>query len=100
MLALEWGPAGVRVNVISPGPIAGTEGMRRLAPQGPDGDALVRAMVPLGRMGTPDDIANLAQFLSCDAAAYMSGTVIPCDGGAQNMPTPMITAAAQQAQTH
>ena len=98
VLALEWGPAGVRVNVISPGPIAGTEGMRRLAPQGPDGDALVRAMVPLGRMGTPDDIANLAQFLSCDAAAYMSGTVIPCDGGAQNMPTPMITAAAQQAQ--
>ncbi len=48
----------------------------------------------------PDAIANLAQFLSCDAAAYMSGTVIPCDGGAQNMLTPMITAAAQQAQTH
>ena len=99
VLALEWGPAGVRVNVISPGPIAGTEGMRRLAPQGEAGDALVRAMVPLGRMGTPDDIANLAQFLSSDAAAYMSGTVIACDGGAQNMLAPMITAAAQQQQT-
>ena len=96
VLALEWGPAGVRVNVISPGPIAGTEGMKRLAPQGETGDALVRAMVPLGRMGTPGDIANLAQFLGSDAAAYVSGAVIACDGGAQNMLTPMITAAVEQ----
>ena len=96
VLALEWGPAGVRVNVISPGPIAGTEGMKRLAPQGETGDALVRAMVPLGRMGTPGDIANLAQFLGSDAAAYVSGAVIAYDGGAQNMLTPMITAAVEQ----
>ena len=96
VLALEWGPAGVRVNAISPGPIAGTEGMKRLAPQGEAGDALVRAMVPLGRMGTPGDIANLAQFLGSDAAAYVSGAVIACDGGAQNMLTPMISAAVEQ----
>ncbi len=96
VLALEWGAAGVRVNAISPGPIAGTEGMKRLAPQGPEGDALVRAMVPLGRMGTPRDIAHLAMFLGSDAAAYLSGTVIACDGGAQNMLTPMITAAIGQ----
>ncbi len=96
VLALEWGAAGVRVNVISPGPIAGTEGMRRLAPQGEAGDALVRSMVPLGRMGTPDDIAHLAMFLGSDAASYLSGAIIACDGGAQNMLTPMINAAAVQ----
>ena len=97
VLALEWGGAGVRVNAISPGPIEGTEGMKRLAPQGPEGDAQVRAMVPLGRMGTPDDIAHLAMFLGSDAASYISGTVIACDGGAQGQLTPMITAAAQVA---
>ena len=94
-LALEWGPGGVRVNAISPGPIEGTEGMKRLAPQGAEGDALVRAMVPLGRMGTPGDIAQLAMFLGSDAAGYISGTVIACDGGSQSKLTPMITAAAQ-----
>ena len=94
VLALEWGARGVRVNAISPGPIAGTEGMRRLSPQGEEGDALVRQMVPLGRMGSPDDIAQLALFLGSDAASYISGTVIACDGGAQGQLSPMITAAA------
>lgn len=96
VLALEWGAAGVRVNAISPGPIEGTEGMKRLAPQGEEGDAMVRAIVPLGRMGTPGDIAHLALFLGSDAAAYVSGTVIACDGGAQGMLAPMVTAAVQQ----
>ncbi len=95
VLAIEWGAAGVRVNAISPGPIAGTEGMRRLAPQGEQGDELVRAMVPLGRMGTPEDIAQLAMFLGSDTASYISGAVIACDGGAQGHLTPMIAAAAQ-----
>ena len=94
VLALEWGARGVRVNAISPGPIAGTEGMRRLAPQGEQGDALVRRMVPLGRMGTTDDIGQLALFLGSDAASYISGTVIACDGGAQGQLSPMIAAAA------
>ena len=93
VLALEWGAKGIRVNAISPGPIEGTEGMRRLAPQGADGDAMVRQMVPLGRMGTTDDIAQLALFLGSDAASYISGTVIACDGGAQGQLSPMVAAA-------
>lgn len=96
VLALEWGPAGVRVNAISPGPIEGTEGMRRLAPQGEAGDALVRAMVPLGRMGTPQEIAQLAMFLGSDAASYISGDIIACDGGAQGMLGSMISGAVSQ----
>jgi len=97
VLALEWGALGVRVNAISPGPIEGTEGMRRLAPQGEEGAALVRQMVPLGRMGTTDDIAQLAMFLGSDAAGYISGAVIACDGGAQGQLSPMILAAADGA---
>ena len=61
-LAVEWGPAGVRVNAIAPGPIADTEGMRRLAP-GPVREKLARA-VPLGRLGAVDDVAQAAVFLS------------------------------------
>ncbi|HZT33632.1 MAG TPA: SDR family oxidoreductase [Bryobacteraceae bacterium] len=79
-LAAEWGPAGIRVNVISPGPIDDTEGMRRLAPT----EELRRkamAAVPLGRFGTRDEIADLALFLCSDAAAFITGAVYVCDGG-------------------
>jgi NAD(P)-dependent dehydrogenase (short-subunit alcohol dehydrogenase family) len=84
VLALEWGPAGVRVNSISPGPIAGTEGVRRLMPSGIDGEALVASKIPLGRMGEREDIANLALFLASSHASFVSGTVIACDGGGGN----------------
>lgn len=96
VLALEWGAAGVRVNAISPGPIEGTEGMRRLAPQGEAGDALVRSIVPLGRMGSPQDIAHLAMFLGSDAASYISGDIIACDGGSQGMLGSMVSGAVGQ----
>lgn len=97
VLALEWGAAGVRVNAISPGAIDGTEGMRRLSPQSERGQAMVRSMVPLGRLGTTDDIANLAMFLSSSAASYITGTVIACDGGgAMDSVKPMLEAAVQQ----
>jgi len=81
VLALEWGPDGIRVNSISPGPIAGTEGVKRLMPGGEDGVPLAAKHVPLGRMGEKSDIANLALFLASPYASYMSGAVIPCDGG-------------------
>ncbi len=78
-LALEWGPAGVRVNSIAPGPIADTEGMRRLAPSKKIVEQYVRS-VPLQRLGTTDEIGNAAMFLSSDAAQYVSGVVLPVDG--------------------
>ena len=102
VLALEWGGDGIRVNSISPGPIAGTEGMRKLAPPGEEETAI--AAVPLRRLGTPDDIAHLAMFLASPFASYISGALIPCDGGgAVDSVKPMIEAAgrlaAEQAQT-
>jgi len=80
VLAMEWGPVGIRVNSIVPGPIAGTEGMARLAPT-PEIQKTVTESVPLGRDGTPQDIANAALFLASPLADYISGAVIPVDGG-------------------
>ena len=80
VLALEWGRYGIRVNSIIPGPIDDTEGMRRLAPT-PEARETVRATVPLGRMGETQDIANAALLLSSPAASYISGAVLPVDGG-------------------
>lgn len=82
-LAVEWGLRGVRVNAIIPGPIDGTEGMARLAPDEKTRAAFTRT-VPLGRFGVPQDIANAALFLVSDAASYVTGVILPVDGG-QNM---------------
>ena len=79
-LALEWGKDGIRVNSIVPGPISGTEGMERLAPTEAH-RARVCAAVPLGRMGERQDIADCAAFLGSDLARYISGVVLPVDGG-------------------
>jgi NAD(P)-dependent dehydrogenase (short-subunit alcohol dehydrogenase family) len=79
-LAIEWGPEGVRVNSVIPGPIDGTEGMARLAPTQAIREAVVRS-VPARRMGTPEDVARLCLFLASDAAAYVNGGIIPADGG-------------------
>lgn len=80
VLAMEWGQAGIRVNAISPGPIAGTEGVERMAP-----DAAAKAhwveRTALRRFGTAGDIAEAAKFLSSDAARYITGTILDCDGG-------------------
>lgn len=79
-LALEWGPAGVRVNAISPGPIAETEGMARLAPS-EEAEIRVKSRNPMRRYGTKDEIADMALFLSSPQAAYVNGVIIPVDGG-------------------
>lgn len=79
-LALEWGPSGVRVNSLVPGPIDGTEGMARLLTDQSKKDALA-GTVPLGRLGTVEDCADVALFLASDAARYVSGAVLPVDGG-------------------
>jgi NAD(P)-dependent dehydrogenase (short-subunit alcohol dehydrogenase family) len=80
VLAAEWGPAGIRVNAIAPGPVDDTEGMRRLAPTDQARRAIART-VPLGRFASKDEIADLALFLSSEAAGYITGTVMVCDGG-------------------
>ncbi len=78
-LAVEWGPLGIRVNAIAPGPIGDTEGARRLFP-GDHGERL-KAIVPSRRLGTIDDIANLALFVLSEAAINLNGAVVVSDGG-------------------
>ncbi len=78
-LAVEWGPLGIRVNAIAPGPIGDTEGARRLFP-GAAADAL-RQIVPSRRLGQIADIVNLAVFLLSDAAININGAVVVSDGG-------------------
>ena len=79
-LALEWGQDGVRINSVIPGPIDGTEGMARLAPDESTRHAVIES-VPMRRMGAPQDIADACLFLASDAARYITGAVLPVDGG-------------------
>jgi NAD(P)-dependent dehydrogenase (short-subunit alcohol dehydrogenase family) len=79
-MAMEWGPEGIRVNGISPGPIANTEGMRRLTPTAEIAEAF-RRTIPLGMYGEKRDIADLAVYLSSDKGRYITGAIIYCDGG-------------------
>lgn len=78
-LAIEWGP-DVRVNGISPGPIDGTEGMVRLAPN-PELRAASEYRIPAKRWGEIDEIADAATFLCSPAASYITGTILDVDGG-------------------
>lgn len=94
VLALEWGGDGIRVNSISPGAIADTEGAKRLSVPGEEKRSA--ESVPLKRIGTKQDIAWLAMFLGSPYASYISGAVIPCDGGgAVESVKPMIEAAGR-----
>ena len=78
-LALEWGRSGVRVNAVAPGPIEGTEGMSRLAPD--DAMSLLEKRVPMKRAGTIDEVADAVLYLVSPAASYVTGATLLIDGG-------------------
>ena len=77
-LARELGPRGITVNTIAPGRID-TERLREVYPEGPSESDL--AAIPLRRLGTPAEIGQVVCFLCSDRASYVTGTVIPVDGG-------------------
>jgi len=79
-IALEWGPAGIRANLIAPGGISGTEGVQYLA-AGEGGMEAAIKKVPARRLGEISEIADLAVFLCTDGAKYINGQVIFVDGG-------------------
>ena len=77
-LARELGPKGITVNSIAPGRID-TERVREVYPDGPTEADL--AGIPLRRLGAPREVGDVVAFLASDRAAYVSGCVIPVDGG-------------------
>lgn len=78
-LAKEFGPKGITTNIVSPGPIMGEA-------QDPDMAAHIKPMaarVPVGRLGTPDEVAAVVALLASEAGAYINGQMIQVNGGAE-----------------
>lgn len=79
-LAVEWGPKGIRLNAIAPGPFPTKGAWERLLPN----EAAERrwlSRIPLGRVGDHRELSNLVCFLLCDGSAYIQGDVVTIDGG-------------------
>ncbi len=79
-LAVEWAASGVRVNAVAPGHIA-TELVRRQWETEPELREFFLSRTPMGRLGTPEDVAGPVVFLAGDAAAMITGQIIAVDGG-------------------
>jgi 3-oxoacyl-[acyl-carrier protein] reductase len=81
-MAAELGPDNIRVNAVCP--VMGVTGLIEQflgAPNTPENRARVIAGIPLGRMSTPEDVANATLYLASDAAKFTTGVELPVDGG-------------------
>jgi NAD(P)-dependent dehydrogenase (short-subunit alcohol dehydrogenase family) len=79
-MAVELSPSGIRVNCLAPGFIR-TDMSAAALNNDPERKHKVLSRTPMGKLGTPEDVANAALFLTSDAAAYITGAVLPVDGG-------------------
>ena len=76
-IAREYGPRGITANVVAPGPID-TDMLGTLSE---DKRSALAGVVPVGRIGTPEEVAATVTFLASDPAAFITGAVVPVDGG-------------------
>jgi NAD(P)-dependent dehydrogenase (short-subunit alcohol dehydrogenase family) len=81
-LGVEWADKGIRVNAVAPGTI-NTERVQRLPdePGGPEYLEAIKKLHPMGRIGDPAEVANAILFLASDEASFITGVVLPVDGG-------------------
>lgn len=81
-LAIEWADHEIRVNAVAPGTI-NTERVRQLSgdPGGNEYLTTVEAAHPMGRLGEPAEVANAILFLASDEASFITGAILPVDGG-------------------
>jgi NAD(P)-dependent dehydrogenase (short-subunit alcohol dehydrogenase family) len=81
-LAVEWASRGIRVNAVAPGTI-NTERVQQLPdePGGTEYLEAVKAAHPMGRLGEPSEVANAILFLASDEASFITGAILPVDGG-------------------
>lgn len=82
VLAAEWGPVGVRVNAVSPGLVETPLARQMWDRSGVDTTAFA-ARVPLGRLGSPNDVAGVVSFFLSSDSGYVSGQTLRVDGGPQ-----------------
>lgn len=80
-VAIEYGPYGITSNVVTPGPIANTEGMERLAKLDGGSEKKHAKIIPLGRWGQVREIADATIYLFSEAGSYVNGNVLVVDGG-------------------
>lgn len=80
-LAVELAADGVRVNGVAPGYIRTAQLLSKENSLGPEGAEKAAAFIPMGRLGTPADIADVIAFLASNGARYMTGQVLVVDGG-------------------
>ncbi|SFM65479.1 Enoyl-(Acyl carrier protein) reductase [Saccharopolyspora antimicrobica] len=78
-LAAEYAPLGVRVNCVAPGFVVTP--LARGVLDDPVASAAVLERIPMGRLGEPDEVASVIEFLCSPAARYVTGAVVPVDGG-------------------
>lgn len=78
-VAPEWAPLGIRVNVVAPGPID-TEFLASAVPDSQAREALA-SRVPVGRLGTADDVAGAVSYLLSDDSSFVTGAILRIDGG-------------------
>jgi NAD(P)-dependent dehydrogenase (short-subunit alcohol dehydrogenase family) len=81
-LAVEWAPHGIRVNAVAPGPIESPGAAQQLWST-PEAVERITKMVPLGRWGTPEEVADAVVFLAAPQSGFITGEVLTVDGGAR-----------------
>src|SRR5215472_9640946 len=79
-LAVEWARHGIRVNAVAPGPIEASPGAAQQLWSTPDAVERITAMIPGGRWGTPDQVADAVAFLSAPQSSFISGEILTIDG--------------------
>ena len=79
-LAVEWAKHGIRVNAVAPGPIGASPGAAKQLWSTPDAVERITAMIPGGRWGTPDQVADAVAFLSAPQTSFISGEILTIDG--------------------
>jgi 3-oxoacyl-[acyl-carrier protein] reductase len=82
-LAVELARSGIRVNAVAPGYIRTAQLLSKEHSLGPDGAAAAAPIIPMGRLGEPEDVADVITFLASAAARYITGQTIVVDGGLQ-----------------
>ena len=78
--ALEYATQHIRINAICPGAVV-TDMIHRITKNDPATEVAYAKLQPIGRMGTPDEIAEVALFLCSDASSFLTGVALPADGG-------------------